>query len=183
MATSTDPHWWQLHFSSLGAGGGTSGIVFNCALIVGGLFLTTLGFTIGHDLRDWKASLTDHPRRRPWVIQWSSIALGIALAGIGFVPTIVSPIIHRVFDLGAALTFGLLLMSARWTLVGFSRAFLVFCDALTVLLVLTASLYYPAHSYSLAAFELLAAGIAFAWIIVFVRQLIAFGPASLARQP
>ena len=47
----------------------------------------------------------------------------------------------------------------------------MFSDALLCLLLLTYALYFPARYNFLAAFELLTAGIIFAWIIVFVRHL------------
>ena len=41
MATSSDPTWWEYHFSQLGTFGDRSSSLFNLTLIIAGFFVTT----------------------------------------------------------------------------------------------------------------------------------------------
>jgi hypothetical protein len=76
-----------------------------------------------------------------------------------------------------AVLFGGLLIGLRWLLDGFSRAFMFFSDLTLIVIAVSAILFWPVEYYNLAAFELAAAGVIFAWLIIFLRYL----DASAAR--
>ncbi len=178
MLTTSDAEWWQLHFSELGVGDGLSGIVFNSTLIVGGMLMASLGSLIARSLAVWASAAPPSRTRNVRLVQWAFLGIGIGLAGVGLVPVNVSLIVHNTFATGMAVIFGALLIGLRWVLDGFSRAFLLFSDVVLIGIAVSALLFWPIQYYNLAAFELVAAGIIFAWLIIFLRHLDAAVPAG-----
>lgn len=176
MLTTSDATWWQLHFSELGAGAGFSVLVFNATLIVGGMLLASLASLIAPALGAWARSAPPSRTRNVAAVEWAFLGLGVCLAGVAIVPVDASLIIHNCFATGMAVLFGGLLIGLRWLLDGFSRAFLMFSDVTLIGIALSAILFWPVKYYSLAAFELVAAGIIFAWLIIFLRHLDAVSP-------
>lgn len=176
MVTAQDPDWWQLHFSELGAGTGFSGVSFNVTLIIAGLVLATLGLYITADLRAWERRIPPSRTRNVALVQAGFVTIGTALIGVGLVPVNANLILHNVFATGMALVFVALLIGLRWVLDGLPRALFVFSDTLIVGIALAAVLWWPVGYYNLTAFELIAAGLIFVWIIVFIRNIGALTP-------
>jgi hypothetical membrane protein len=174
MLTTSDAEWWKLHFSELGAGAGSSGVVFNATLIVGGMLLAAL---MAPSLEAWAATAVPSRTRNTRLVGWAFVLIGACLAGVGAVPVNVSLVVHNSFATGMAVLFGGLLIGLRWLLDGFSRAFMFFSDLTLIVIAVSAILFWPVEYYNLAAFELAAAGVIFAWLIIFLRYL----DASAAR--
>ncbi len=176
MLTTSDAEWWRLHFSELGAGNSTSGAIFNATVIVGGMLMASLACLMAPSLRRWAQSAPPSRTRNVAVVEWAFVAIGVGLGGVGLVPVDVNLIIHNTFATGMAVAFGGLLIGLRWLLDGFSRAFLLFSDIVLISIGASAVLFWPVQYYNLAAFELVAAGIIFAWLIIFLRHLDAAAP-------
>jgi len=177
MLTTSDAEWWKLHFSELGAGAGFSGVVFNATLIVGGMLLASLAALMAPSLEVWAATAVPSRTRNTRLVGWAFVLIGACLAGVGAVPVNVSLVVHNSFATGMAVLFGGLLIGLRWLLDGFSRAFMFFSDLTLIVIAVSAILFWPVEYYNLAAFELAAAGVIFAWLIIFLRHL----DASAAR--
>ncbi|MCW2288214.1 hypothetical protein EDF60_0857 [Leucobacter luti] len=176
MLTTSDAEWWKLHFSELGVGSGVSGIIFNSTLIVGGLLLASLGSLMAPALDAWASAAPASRTRNVTLVEWGFVGIGVCLAGVGVVPVNVNLIVHNTFATGMAVIFGGILIGLRWLLDGFTRAFLLFSDVTLIGIVVSAILFWPVQYYNLAAFELVAAGIIFAWLIIFLRHLDAAVP-------
>ncbi|QYM75827.1 hypothetical protein [Leucobacter luti] len=176
MLTTSDAEWWKLHFSELGVGSGVSGIIFNSTLIVGGLLLASLGSLMAPALDAWASAAPASRTRNVTLVEWGFVGIGVCLAGVGVVPVNVDLIVHNTFATGMAVIFGGILIGLRWLLDGFTRAFLLFSDVTLIGIVVSAILFWPVQYYNLAAFELVAAGIIFAWLIIFLRHLDAAVP-------
>lgn len=176
MLTTADAQWWKLHFSELGVGSGLSGIVFNATLIVGGLLLASLATLVAPALRQWAAEAPPSRTRNVRLVGWAFVVIGACLAGVGLVPVNVSLVVHNTFATGMAVVFGALLIGLRWVLDGFARTFLFFSDIALITIAVSAVLFWPVKYYNLAAFELVAAGIIFAWLVIFLRHIDAAAP-------
>lgn len=171
MLTTTQTHWWELHFSELGVGTGVSQLVFNLTLAGGGLLMTTLAFYLARDLDAWAAHAAPSRSRNVSLVQWCFVLIGVCLIGVALVPVDVSLLIHNTFATGMAVVFGLLLLRLRWLLDGFPRAFLMFSDAVAIGLAAGALLFWPVGYYTLAAYEIVAALLIFVWLIIFIRHV------------
>ncbi|GAA1596176.1 hypothetical protein [Leucobacter chromiireducens] len=182
MLSTSDAEWWRLHFSELGVGESLSSIVFNSTLIVGGLLMASLGSLIAGSLTVWAAAAPPSRTRNVRLVQWAFLGVGVGLAGVGLVPVNVSLLVHNTFATGMAVVFGALLIGLRWILDGFSRVFLLFSDVVLIGIAFSALLFWPLGYYNLAAFELVAAGIIFAWLIIFLRHLDAAVPSREKSQ-
>ena len=181
MLTTTDAEWWKLHFSELGVGSGLSDTVFNATLIVGGLLLASLATLVAPALRSWAAAAPPSRTRNVSLVGWGFVVIGVCLAGVGVVPVNVSLITHNTFATGMAVVFGGLLIGLRWLLDGFARTFLFFSDIALITLGVSAVLFWPVQYLNLAAFELVAAGIIFAWLVIFLRHIDAATPLEQHR--
>ncbi|WP_125099828.1 hypothetical protein [Leucobacter chromiireducens] len=178
MLSTSDAEWWRLHFSELGVGDSLSSTVFNATLIVGGMLMASLGSLIASSLSVWASAAPPSRTRNVRLVQLAFVGVGIGLAGVGLVPVNVSLIAHNTFATGMAVVFGALLIGLRWILDGFSRTFLLFSDVTLIGIAFSALLFWPIGYYNLAAFELVAAGIIFAWLVIFLRHLDAAVPHS-----
>ncbi|PII83256.1 hypothetical protein BMH32_03485 [Leucobacter sp. OLJS4] len=185
MLTTSDAEWWHFHFSELGAGTDVSGLVFNLTLFLGGLLLAAFAFTLLIDLEAWAAAAPPSRTRNARAVAWGFQIIGICLAGVGIVPVNLNLIVHNTFATGMAVVFGAILIGLRWLLDGFTRVFLLFSDVVLAAIVFAALLFWPLGYYNLAAFELVVAGVIFAWLIIFVRHVGAAVPsgASAHRNP
>ncbi|GAA1786250.1 hypothetical protein [Leucobacter iarius] len=185
MLTTSDAKWWHFHFSELGAGTDVSGLVFNLTLFLGGLLLAAFAFTLLIDLAAWAAAAPPSRTRNVRAVAWGFQIIGICLAGVGIVPVNLNLIVHNTFATGMAVVFGAILIGLRWLLDGFTRVFLLFSDVVLAAIVFAALLFWPLGYYNLAAFELVVAGVIFAWLIIFVRHVGAAVPsgASAHRNP
>ncbi len=171
MLTAEDPQWWALNFSALGMGG-LNGAAFNLTLIVSGILVVTLADYLARDLAAWRAG-TGQASRSADLVRAAFLGLGIAFVGVGLVAVDLSLIIHNSFAALLAVVFAVLTVSAPWTLRGFPRSFFVANWVLLGALLATVILFFPVGYLNLTGLELIAAGIIFAWLILFVRTLAA----------
>ena len=182
MLFAENPFWWHVMFSELGTGqaGLTSFWTFNTTLVVSGVIITTLTAFIARDLEIWVQHLTErHGRlkhfRRPRVlaVRVTMIGMGASLAGVGMVPVNVHNELHTLVTAAFGVFFLVLLIGIPYWLPGFPRTFYLMCLLSAAALIFAGSLWRPIGYYNLTSLELIAAGILFSWLIVFIRHIAA----------
>ncbi|SEB86602.1 hypothetical protein SAMN04489806_1985 [Paramicrobacterium humi] len=173
MATSTDPVWWRYQISVLGAYGNRPSISFNAILIAAGALVTTFALYVDRDIRNLHAAGVIRYRPAASVVSGLFIAMGVALAGIGFCPVNVSIVVHNTFAIGLSALFGILMLVSPIVLRGMPLPFFLATLGGLLLLALATWLFYGIGFLPLTNYELIAFGVLFAWITMFVRFLAA----------
>lgn len=170
MLTATDPDWWYLHFSSLGASGGVSGYTFNGTLIIAGAAVMALTKYITDDFRhlQYEHQIASRTKARALVAGLSGI--GIALALVGMFVYDAFPIIHTAAAGGMAVFFIGIVLALPWLTPDFPKAFFIASYGLLTALLISVWLYMVVGYFNLTVFELTSAAIIFTWLVVFVRH-------------
>lgn len=171
MATSSDPAWWEYHFSQLGTFGDRSSSLFNLTLIIAGFFVTTFALYLQRDLQVLVDRRVLANPRAPRTVSVYFVVMGVMLACVGIFPLTVSVLLHNLSASGMAVTFLVLLFSSPWVLKGLPGRFFLVSGGFAVALIVGALLFEPIGYYNLTAFELVAFAIIFAWIAVFIRYI------------
>lgn len=169
MATAQDPLWWEYHFSQLGTFGDRSSGLFNLALIIAGLLVTTFALYLHRDI----ARLVElGVLRHSWSARTVStlfIVMGLMLAGVGVFPLHVSMPLHNFCAAGMSVSFALMLLATPVILRGMAWPFFA-TTAGFFLALLAATVFFAVTGYfNLTAFELVAFVIMFGWIGMFIR--------------
>lgn len=176
MVTADDPHWWERHFSALGAysSGGVSSYTFNLTLIIAGLVIVSLVEYISSDFAKLRHKGRLSAALRRHTIGATLALVGVFLACVGIFPYDTQPLLHNVSAGGMAILFVGLVMLLPLLAPMLSRAFFVLSYGLMVALVVCWWLFVgPIQYLNLTAFEMIAAAIIFGWLIVFIRQIAA----------
>ena len=173
MITAENPYWWQLHFSSLGADGTRSSMTFNMTLIIAGLVAVAMSDFIASDFRQLKAVNPEHQRDRANILRAAIALMGVFLACVGIFIYNVYPAMHVGSAAGMAFIFMGIAAFAPLLMPSFSRAFFGMTYGFLAALLVALWLYMGAGYFTLTAFELLAFGIIFTWLVVFIRQIAA----------
>jgi hypothetical protein len=175
MLLAENPFWWHAFFSELGTGqaGILSFWTFNTTLTVSGLVLTTLASFITQDLYAWgRAHESAGGRRaRIAVLRWGLVVIGLCMIGAGVVPINLSDPVHSTFIRILGVVFILMLATIQLWLPGFPAAVYVASYLMVALGVVATLLWLPLRYYNLTGFELAMAGIVYAWLVVFIRNL------------
>ncbi|GAA3920185.1 hypothetical protein [Microbacterium invictum] len=170
MVTTTDPLWWETHFSHLGTFWSLSSLMFNGTLVIGGLLVTTFAVYLANDMR----ALTDRGiltrESSPQTISTMFVIMGAMLAGVGLVPVNISLLIHNLCASGMALMYIGMLVAGPRILRGMPRVYFV---ASWVFLgaVLGSTVLFVTRFFTLTAFEIVVFALIFGWISVFIRFL------------
>ncbi|WP_417218516.1 hypothetical protein [Arthrobacter sp.] len=190
MLYAENPLWWHSMFSELGTGqaGLTSFWTFNTTITTSGIILTTLSAFITRDLKRWAEVVATRRhdagapgrghrnpggrflRPRPAVIRACLVVGGICMVGIGLFPVNTFERIHTSFVQVLAVALMVLLTGVPLWLPGFPKAFFLLTYMSVAALIAAALLWRPVQYYNLTALELAAAGIVFAWLVVFIRN-------------
>ena len=173
MMTASNPHWWDDHFSSLGAGGGVSGYAFNATLIVAGLVIVALSKYIADDFRKLQQTGRIAAKAKGNTVQMLLAGIGISLAFVGLFVYDAFPTIHNTSAFGMAFLFGVIVLLLPWLVPGFLPAFFVASYGLIGALLVSAWLFWGIGYFNLTVFELVAAAIIFTWLVIFVRHIAA----------
>lgn len=168
--TTSDPQWWEVHFSQLGTFGDVSSWIFNGTLIAGGLLVTTFAVYISHDMHvlvtDGRLLDSSSPR----TVSVLFVVMGAMLAGVGLAPVDTSFWIHTLCASGMAVVYMMLLIGGRKYLGGMPPTYFLaswlFLAAIAVTIVLFLTTFF-----SLAALEITVFALIFGWITVFIRFL------------
>jgi hypothetical membrane protein len=171
MITAADPHWWQLHFSELGAG--TGAWAFNGTVIVAGLLVATIGSYIGRDLHRW---LGDARLRSIGAVVILFALTGLALAGVGLFPLSGGRLAHDIAAFGTLALFAVTAVVVTLVMPGPPRAMLLTTVGAGAAMVANLLLWRPGEVYSTAGLEAIAVGIIFVWMTTLVRTLSACVP-------
>lgn len=169
MLSAPDESWWQLHFSQLGNTAGVTESRFNLALIITGLVITVLANYIGRDLERGLVYRGVSPDKLVRLLTWLFAGIGVLLAVAGFVPDAVNFVVHVGAASGMVLMFVVFAAVALRRLPGIPRDFVVFTIAVVIGIVVSILLWIPVGYYNLTGMEFIAAGLLFAWLMVFVR--------------
>jgi hypothetical membrane protein len=163
IITTSDPLWWQLHFSQLGTFGDLSARTFNSTVIVAGLLLSCYGILLGADLP------VTVGRRTSRGIRWSLISAGAHMIVVGIVPIPIDEVMHDRAAAGLALSF-LALIASAFGLRGVTRRF----RGLTIICVVLLAVGMTAlitGVINLASYEAIAFGTVAVWVTYFNRML------------
>lgn len=174
MMTANDPDWWQLHFSSLGAGGGVSGYAFNGTLILAGLSIAAIAGFVSNDFAQIQTKRPEFQEVRTNLIRVFMVLLGLFLACVGVFVYNIHPGIHNSAAGGMAVMFVALAAGLPWIAPTFSKAFFGLSYAMMAAILCSFWLMNGVHYFSLTMFELTCAAVIFGWIIVFIRQVVAY---------
>ncbi len=174
MMTANDPHWWELHFSALGAGSGVSGYAFNGTLILAGLAIAAVAGFVGNDFAKIQTKHPEFQGVRTRLIRVFMVLLGLFLACVGLFVYDVHPTIHDSAAGGMAVMFVALSAGLPWIAPAFSRAFFTLSYAMMLAILFGYWLLAGIGYISLTMFELTCAAVIFGWIIVFIRQVAAY---------
>jgi len=173
MMTASDPAWWYYHFSSLGAQGGVSSYAFNATLIIAGLALMALTRYISHDLAllDNGKSPRNDVRRKTFQVLLASMGFALALVGVFVYDAY--PFIHNTSASGMAVLFLIIVVALPWLMPQFQKAYFAASYMLLLALLVSVWLFEVVGYFNLTVFELVATGLIFVWLIIFVRNLAA----------
>lgn len=185
MLSAPDQSWWQLHFSQLGNSDDASGYRFNLALIVTGLVVTVLANYVGHDLERGLLARGVDPQWRVRTLSWLFAGIGLCLAVAGFVPDAVSFPLHVGAATGMVVVFGVFVFCALRFLPGLPRELAGFSLIVVIGILVAVALWVPIGYFNLTGMEFIAAGLLFAWLLVFVRATNAYaaGDPAAAHEP
>ncbi len=174
MITAQDPYWWQLHFSSLGADGTFSSVAFNLTLIVGGLVIMSLADYISNDFGKLQSADKRYVVVNRRLIRTLLTLMGLFLAFVGIFKYDDHVWLHNSSAGAMAFIFAVLVVLMPRIAPVFARAFTIFSYALLGGLLFSFWLFNGRFHYlNLTAFELIAFGVVFTWLIVFIRQIAA----------
>lgn len=182
MVSSPDASWWQLHFSQLGNTGGVTGYRFNLALIITGFVITVLAGYVGQAFTSGLRRRGEDPGRRPRVLAWLFLGIGVCMAMAGFVPDAVSFPIHVGSASGMVVLFAAFAYGSLRYIPDLPKDLIVFTTVVVIGIAVAIVLWVPIGYYNLTGMELVAAGLLFAWLLVFVRSAEAYGAWSLEEE-
>lgn len=168
ILTTTDAHWWQLHFSQLGTHQDLSGRAFNTTMIAAGITLASYGAVIGADLPQ-----TIGLRRGRW-LRISMTSAGGHLTLIGLIPIPVSPTLHDVAACGLVLSFISLAASSIGSR-ALTRRFRRYAAYTVVVLAIGMTLLICSF-ITLATYEAIAFSMMGVWLLTLPRALSAARP-------
>lgn len=178
MLSAPDESWWQLHFSQLGNSESASGYRFNLALMVTGLVLTVLANYLGRDFELGMRRRGHEPDRLVRLLSWLFACIGVLLAIVGLVPDAVNFAIHVGSASGMVLLFVIFAVVALRSLPGVPKDFGGFTVGIVIGIAVSILLWIPIGYYNLTGMEFIAAGLLFAWLMVFVRMATVYGSAG-----
>jgi len=169
MLTVSDPLWWKYHFSQLGSFGDRSASIFNITLIIAGALVVAFSTYLGRDLAALRDRGVLRPRRTPRLVATLFVIMGVLLAGVGAVSVSMYEPLHIAFAVGMFAVFIGMLVAAPRIFAGMPRAVLVVTWMFLAAILLVVVLFWPIGYLNLTALELVAFGLIFGWIVVFIR--------------
>lgn len=183
MLSSPDESWWQLHFSQLGNLDDGAAYRFNLALILTGLVVTVLANYVGHDLEHGLVARGVDPHWRVRLLTWLFAGIGICLVIAGLVPDAVSVPLHVSAASGMVVIFGVFVFCAVRVLPGLPAELAGFSLFVVIGIVVAVALWAPIGYFNLTGTEFIAAGLLFAWLLVFVRAIGAYSHGDAHEAP
>ena len=174
MLSTPDQSWWQMHFSQLGNVRGDAGYRFNLALILTGLVITALSNYVGHDIELGLRARGVDPRRRVPVLTWLFAGIGICLIVAGSVTDAVNRPVHVGVATGMTVVFAVFVVLSLRFLPGLPREIAGLSLFVVIGILVAVVLWVPIGYFNLTGVEFIAAGLLFAWLLVFARAIDAY---------
>lgn len=168
ILTTSDPQWWQLHFSQLGTFHDLSGGLFNNTLKVGGMIVVVFAVRVRRDLV--RLGRTAARRGAATMAQICLTTVGVNLALVGCIPLNTIKSLHDNVAAMMVLGFSALLLTSPVLLHRMPKRLLLTTVSAFVLLFAGAWLFVD-ETINLALFEVIAFAIMFAWSGVFTHCL------------
>ncbi|MCW2163290.1 putative membrane protein [Microbacterium hydrothermale] len=170
IATTSDPLWWQLHFSQLGIFGDLSSAFFNTTLKVSGLIVVVFAFCVRRDVR--RVGRGPVRRGAATVAFLCLNVVGVNLALVGCIPLNTDKDLHDRVAGSMVLGFLALLISAPIMFNRLGKRMAVSTAVATVWLLISITLFVTA-TINLALFETISCTAMFAWSGMFTHVLAA----------
>lgn len=174
IATTSDPLWWQLHFSQLGIFGDLSSAFFNTTLKVSGMIVVVFAFRVRRDVRRVGRGPV---RRGAATVAFICLnVVGVNLALVGCIPLNTDKDLHDKVAGSMVLGFLALLLSAPFLFHRLGKRMAIGTGIATVWLIISIALFVSA-TINLALFETISCAAMFAWSGLFT-QILASAAAS-----
>jgi len=179
IATTSDPLWWQLHFSQLGTFHDLSAAFFNNTLKVSGMIVVYFAFRVRRDVR----RLGRGPvRRGAATIAFLCLnVIGVNLALVGCIPLNTDKDLHDRVAGSMVLGFLALLLTSPVLFHRLGKRMAISTGVALVWLVISIALFVSA-TINLALFETIACAAMFAWAGMFTH-ILASAQATAVRAP
>ena len=168
ILTTSDPLWWQLHFSQLGTFHDLSAAFFNTTLKVGGSLVVVYAVRVRRDLR--RLGRRAGRRGAPTAAAFFLTVIGVNLALVGCVPLNTDKDLHDKVAGMMVLGFAALLLTSPFLLHRLPKRLVISTSVVFVFLFAGAWLFVTA-TINLALFEVIAFSAMFAWSGVFTHCL------------
>lgn len=177
IITTTDPLWWQLHFSQLGTFHDVSGALFNTTLKVGGVLVAVYAVRVRRDLR--RLGRRAGRRGAPTVAWFCLTVIGVNLALVGCVPLNTNKDLHDKVAGMMVLGFAALLITTPILLHRLPRR-LGLSTALVFVFLFAGAWLFVTATINLALFEVIAFAAMFGWSGIFTLSLAGAARATAA---
>ncbi len=172
ILTTSDPLWWQLHFSQLGTFHDLSAAFFNNTLKVGGSLVVVYAVRVRRDLR--RLGRRAGRRGAPTSAAFFLTVIGVNLALVGCIPLNTNKDLHDKVAGMMVLGFAALLLTSPFLLHRLPKRLVISTSVVFVFLFAGAWLFVTA-TINLALFEVIAFSAMFAWSGVFTHCLTGVG--------
>lgn len=169
MVTNNQADWWQINFSYLGSVSSSNPLAFNLTLIISSLVMISLTEYIFSRLGGKQVKVDNLN-----YLKWLFVAVALALGGVGLFPYTPDTILATLHNLSAGLlVVGILTMigTLRWLVPTLPTEFYVTSYVFGASLVVATVLFKWVGYLTLTAYELVAFGVSFVWLILFLRNL------------
>jgi len=179
IATTSDPLWWQLHFSQLGIFGDLSSAFFNTTLKVSGMIVVVFAFRVRRDVRRVGRGPV---RRGAATVAFICLnVVGVNLALVGCIPLNTDKDLHDKVAGSMVLGFLALLLSAPFLFHRLGKRMAIGTGISTVWLIVSITLFVSA-TINLALFETISCAAMFAWSGMFTQILASAATAATSTQ-
>ncbi len=178
IATTSDPLWWQLHFSQLGIFGDLSSACFNTTLKVSGMIVVVFAFRVRRDVRRVGRGPV---RRGAATVAFICLnVVGVNLALVGCIPLNTDKDLHDKVAGSMVLGFLALLLSAPFLFHRLGKRMAIGTGIATVWLIVSITLFVSA-TINLALFETISCAAMFAWSGMFTQILASAATAATSN--
>ncbi len=178
IATTSDPLWWQLHFSQLGIFGDLSSAFFNTTLKVSGMIVVVFAFRVRRDVRRVGRGPV---RRGAATVAFICLnVVGVNLALVGCIPLNTDKDLHDKVAGSMVLGFLALLLSAPFLFHRLGKRMAIGTGIATVWLIVSITLFVSA-TINLALFETISCAAMFAWSGMFTQILASAATAATSK--
>jgi len=168
IATTSDPLWWQLHFSQLGIFGDLSSAFFNTTLKISGMIVVVFAFRVRRDVRRVGRGPV---RRGAATVAFICLnVVGVNLALVGCIPLNTDKDLHDKVAGSMVLGFLALLLSAPFLFHRLGKRMAIGTGIATLWLIISITLFVSA-TINLALFETISCAAMFAWSGMFTQIL------------